>query len=226
MRLLAITAATLLIVAMSLSTIHYWGLSQRFEPYDNGFYKFTTPWIIVPAGQINGKPTDFIGWIDVDEDTIARAAEILKENPKNRFILNVTKSTDRIDEKVASILTDKENGRVLIESPFDVVMSSIKTLKPLLVYGSSQADQMRFRVFESLGVLTAAPFKGDAYVGSITLQKVPLFDENIALELKRRFKKIILGPLTNSSDVAQALRLDVDGIYVSDTQLILDATRR
>lgn len=226
MRILAITLATLLIIGMSLSSIHFWGLSQQFEPYDNQFFKFPTPWIILPAEKIHNQPDDFVGWIDVHENSVAQAAEILKNNPRHRFILNVTKNVERIDEKVASILSDTDNGRVLIESPFDVVMSSIKLLKPLLVYGSSQADQMRFRVFESLGILTATPFKGDAYVGPITLQKVPVFNEQTQHELKRRFKKTILGPLNTAAEVAQALRLDVDGIYMSDPQLILDATRR
>lgn len=226
MRLLAIAVITLGVLGMSLSTIHYWGLSQPYQPYANDFFNGTTPWIVLPADQIEGKPAEFIGWMDVTENDFEKLAAVLEKNPERKFILNINSNTERIDEKVAATIAKVPDGKLLIQSPYDTVMSTIKEKRPLLAYGSSQADRMRFRTFQSMGILTATPFKGDVYVGSFKHNKVELFNEEIRNEFKRRFKKVIIGRLSTPEEVQQALRLDVDGIFLENPTLLIDAVRR
>lgn len=230
MRLILISIATLAVVGMTLSTIHFWGLSQSYLPYNNEFFSGTTPWIVVPAEKISGQPDEFIAWMDVGENDFEKLSAWLEKNPGRKLILNITDNRERIDEKVVSTLEKvvgkKADGKVLIQSPFDVVMSSIKEKKPMLAYGSSQADRMRFRTFQSMGILTATPFKGDVYVGPLIHNKVPLFSQEIRQEMNRRHKKVILGRLETAEEVQQALRLDVDGVYMENPSLLIDAVRR
>jgi hypothetical protein len=64
---------------------------------------------------------------------------------------------------------------------------------------------MRFQVFDSLFILPSVPFKGDVYWTSLKDKSVELINETIALEMKRRQKQILLGPINSSEELKKAL---------------------
>jgi len=141
--------------------------------------------------------------------------EVVSKYPAQRFVLNVLDNV----ESVHKWLTESTRGlsgekRFLLQSDYNVVMSSIKELEPFWLYGSSQADLMRFLTFDSMWILPAVPFKGDVFVSPFKLMKRPAFNEKILAEVRRRNKKIVLGPATDKSEYDDASRLKADGIMI------------
>jgi hypothetical protein len=246
MRLLIVTIGTFLVVGLILSTIHFWGLSRDFESFDHPWFHMRTPWIVVPWTLREKAPAEALLWMDIVQSSeqnlfavepgfdlgakkwpdaeLSKKGENLKsalEKTSGRnLVLNVLSNAENIDLQISDTVGPSGEGRVLIQSDFDVIMRSLKKLQPLWLFGSSQAERVRFRSFESMWILPATPFKGDVYIGPLQQKNVTLLTEAVARELKRRHKKIIAGPLHTKEEIDLALRLGADGVFIDQPELI------
>lgn len=142
--------------------------------------------------------------------------EFYQQFPKTRFVLNII---DNVGEAhttlVNTIKDDKPNERTLIQSDVLVIMTSIKELKPEWVYGTSTPDLMRLMTFDSMHVLPSTQFKGDVFIAPFVIMKRPAFNDDIIAEMRRRNKRIILGPIQSEEDFAKASRFKVEG-YITE----------
>lgn len=148
---------------------------------------------------------------------IRELKDIVAKYPKQRFILNILDNIEHVQEWVTAA-TKNVGGekRFILQSDYNVVINSIKDLEPFWLYGSSQADLMRFMAFESMWILPAVQFKGDVYVSPFKLMKRPAFSDDIIAEVRRRKKKIVLGPATTKAEFDDASRLIADGIVIEN----------
>ncbi|MBC7372012.1 MAG: hypothetical protein H7326_10625 [Bdellovibrionaceae bacterium] len=141
--------------------------------------------------------------------------EVLTKFPKQRFLLNLMDNVDHVHLWLTEATKGlKGEKRFILQSDYNVVLSSIKEIEPFWLYGSSQADLMRFMAFESMWILPAAPFNGDVFVSPFKLLKRPAFSDDIITDLRRRKKKIVLGPAVDKAEFDDASRLKADGIVV------------
>lgn len=249
MRILSLTIGTLFVIAIALATTHFWGLGRDFTEFKSPFFADPkTPWVALPIENekfILENPQSIL-WLDVarnDKDELVvipwlEARELkLSESPvekadrtllskalekftKNRIVINVVSNKENIHEQLSALIGKVADGKFLFQSEFINVLTSLKELLPRQVYGTSQPDRMRFRVFDSLGILTAAPFKGDVYVASPFWRTQQLVDENLRAEIKRRKKKMILGPLLTKEDLDLALRLEPEGVIIPNPEFL------
>ena len=243
MRVIYITAGALFTVLFILLAVRMNGLSKNYEMYPNQFYENKTPWVIRPWNKLPSVvDSSLVIWVDIgldsagvlkalpwekrtakSKDTVEGAidlAELLQRHPENRWILSINQNEMDIDRKIAAFDHSKLEGKILIQSDVDVILRSIKELKPRWSYGSSSADRLRFRMFESAWILPATPFKRDVYVGPISWRKIQTITPAIVTELKRRHLKVILGPLSSQEEVKLALSLGADGIVIPDPALV------
>ncbi|MFN7262199.1 MAG: hypothetical protein ACK5RO_10100 [Pseudobdellovibrionaceae bacterium] len=250
MRLLAIIIGSFVVFGMGLLTVRFWGLSQVYSPYQTPFFSEPeSELLIAPWEQafFSEKFPKLILWVDVyrgdDKALIVRPwkdralllndleksvsparpllTELLKTHAQQRFILNMIANEQGIHHQIKMILDEtKAKDRVVISSEYPIVMESIKELEPTALFGSSSADIVRFKSFLSLGILPASPFKGDLLITQLTKNKIELINPEIAQEIKRRQKKLILGPLENHEDILKARALIADGLFVSDPLLL------
>lgn len=250
-QVLKISIVSLLLLGFFLTLVHFWGTSRNYPTYDSKFFAGSVaPLKVVPwqqEGFIKDDPSWAL-WADVyrgEENQIIvmpwiehgkevktlekktnptrpLLADLLKEFPERKFILNIVHNVENIHVQVAKIIdeTASEN-RILLQSPYNVILDSIKQLKPLLTFGSTPADLVRLKSFSALKIVSAAPFKGDAYVGALGIKGVPSLDTEIVNELKRRHKKIILGPIFTKEELATAQSLGADGLFVEDPLILL-----
>jgi hypothetical protein len=152
--------------------------------------------------------------------------DIVAKYPQQRFVMNVTDNVENVHKWITESLKDlAAEKRILLQSNYNVIMTSIKELQPFWLYGCSQADLMRFLTFDSMWILPATPFKGDVYISPFKLLGRPAFHENILEEVRRRNKKIILGPAIDKSEYDDAVRLKADGIIVENLSDFLVWTR-
>lgn len=125
--------------------------------------------------------------------------------PKAQFILNIVDNVFDADMIVTTHLKNSApDNRTLITSETHVIVTSIKKAKPLWLYGTSQSELLRFLVFDSLWILPAMNMFGDVFVAPIKTQTSPSFNEDILTEVRRRNKKVVVGPVQSEEDVKAA----------------------
>lgn len=274
MRIILITIASLIVVAVLVFMARIWGLGQKHSIYEHAFFNSQTPLIIVKVNTLEDanetlkQREDAVLWVDVrfsrekvafalpsqrDREFLdwkrqeqeknptvpimigARLAEYpweqinefykstptLKEFyvqfPKTRFILNIIDNVSEAHTTLVDTVKDHSpNSRTFIQSEILVVMTSIKELKPEWVYGTSTPDLMRLMSFDSMYILPTTQFKGDVFVSPFTILKRPAFNDDIIGEMRRRNKRVFLGPIQNETQFAEASRLKADGLITEN----------
>ncbi len=152
---------------------------------------------------------------------ISYLKDYLTELPNTRFVVNVVDNTHEVHAYVAQALGElNPDSRILIQSDTLVIMTSIKELKPQWLYGTATADLMRLLSFDSMWILPAVQFKGDVLIAPFTLLKRPAFNEAGIEEMRRRHKKIFIGPIENTEQLSEARRLKADGLIVNDLNIL------
>jgi len=147
--------------------------------------------------------------------------ESLCQNSKNRTIINIADNATNIDLSLVEFFDTcpKIGDQILISSRIGIVVTSIKTLRPRWLFGSSQDDWMRFLTYHSLYILPATPFKRDVYIAPVKYKKRSIINEDIINEMRRRNKKIVLGPIQNLEELEIAKSFKPDGLILSKFQL-------
>lgn len=142
-------------------------------------------------------------------------------NKASRTLINLKDNATNIDLHFVKIIEKFPNyeNQFLLSSPVGIVLTSIKNLKPRWALGSSQDDWMRLLTFDSLFILPAAPFKRDALVAPIQYMKRSIINESLVVEMRRRNKKIFIGPLENRIDLERAQSFHPDGLILSKIEL-------
>ena len=247
MRLLAIIIGCTVALLISLASVHFYGLGQKYRPFEHKFLSPPTPWVIAGWEQsfFQEKSPNLILLAQVyknkdgaflvapSREKVSKNSEreqvaspsrpllndFLKQFPTQRLVLIITDNVEDIDLQIAKILEgESKSERILIQSDFNLVLESIKKQQPMLLYGGTPSDIMRFKSFQSIGILTAVPFKGDIYFAPLRLKKRETINSGINEELVRRYKKVILGPLHSKDEVELALSLGADGLYVENPE--------
>ncbi|WP_374076833.1 hypothetical protein [Bdellovibrio bacteriovorus] len=157
-------------------------------------------------------------WEQINEfyKTTPALKEYYEQFPQTRFVLNIVDNVaDAHTTLVNTIQGLKPNERTFIQSEALIIMTSIKELKPEWVYGTSTPDLMRLMTFDSLYVLPTTQFKGDVFVSPFTILKRPAFNDDIIEEMRRRNKRIFLGPIQSEAQFAEASRHKADG-YITE----------
>lgn len=231
MKLLLISIGAILLFFISLTTTRLWGLGQQYPEFQHPFFSASeTPLLILKVKNLDDiaqglkKKPNLAIWLDLETTREAKLIafnselkDIVAKYPDQRYALNILNNVESIHESVVNSLKPFSKEKLfLIQSNYNVIMSSIKNLEPFWLYGCSQADLMRFLAFDSLWILPAVPFKGDVFISPLKLLGRVAFNENILTEVRRRNKKIILGPITNKAEFDDASRLKVDGLLIEN----------
>lgn len=142
--------------------------------------------------------------------------------PHSRFILNVIDNTHEVHIAVTKAIADyKPEKRTLIQSDALVIMSAIKDINAEFIYGTSVPDIMRFLSMDSLWILPTTQFKGDIFIVPFKLKGRPAYNDNVIAEVKRRHKRIYIGPLTTPEELSEAKRIGADGYIFANLEEFL-----
>jgi len=237
MRIVFITVGTFFVLGF-LKVLFYflnsWALQsgpKNVQPFPF-FEGLKRPFITMEWDSVEADKADVL-WVNVvraqDETLLVTKnsgetlslKQFLLDQPHRRLILNITENKYNIHlqlEKV--ILETNAKDRLLIQSDFNPVIVSLKGRVPELVFGSTPADLTRLRAYQFFGLLGFANFPGDAFVMPLKYRNVETLDPELQQILQKFLKKkIILGPLSTKDEVDQALRLDADGLVLTDPTL-------
>ncbi len=159
------------------------------------------------------KPYDYpFSFLQKEFPGIFSFEEVLQKYPAPRLILNLVDNARDIHTVTVGLLKKYNLGKnLVIHSPVEVVLKSIKNLEPLWLYGTSQAETTRLLSLNSLGVLPAATMRSDVFLVPLKIKARQVFSESLNEELVRRKKKIMLGPLISWDEFESARKFKVDG---------------
>lgn len=143
--------------------------------------------------------------------------DFYKGFPEAHFILNIIDNVTDVHHVIVESIKDfHPDGRTFIQSEGLVLIQAVKDLKPEWVYGTSTPDLMRFLSFDSLFVLPATQFKGDVFVSPFVIMKRDAFNDDIIAEMRRRHKKVFLGPIKTAEELRKAKTYKADGLIIED----------
>ena len=244
MRLLLLIGVIFLVVASLIGMTHFWGLSQPIVEYPTPFFERVSS--IVPwDGPLppNAKTCDEqrLAWqvpvqtnsrhelrLVATTETSRRTwpdnsgpslEEWLSQQPPCPLFVQVLSNVENIHQQVAKAFGAKWDSLVLMQSDVDTVVQALRPLKPTWAYGTSSPDRMRLLTFESLAILPATPLKVDAWVGPLMNRSVALLNHNVMKELRRRKKKIVIGPIQSAEELMRAQLFGADAVIYSASQM-------
>lgn len=151
------------------------------------------------------------------KDVVLNLADF-KNNLQNRkIIFNLTENAiagDKtlIEEFQKLSLTDK--SEILISAPYEVMSKSLKELAPTYIFATSTPEILRLKAMESFYLIETASLRADVIIHPLYYYKKLFFTETFLQEIKRRNKKIIIGPIPQS-EYEDALKLNPFGIIVN-----------
>lgn len=154
---------------------------------------------------------------DVKQDVLH--LQNYKEQLKNRkIIFNLAENAIAghlifSDELKALDLDKGEN--IIVTTPYETMAKAIKELHPTLIFGTTQPEILKFKAMESLYLIEAAQIRADIVIFPLEYYKQPFFTEKLQNEIKRRYKKIIVGPIKDS-EIEVAKQLNPFGIIVEE----------
>ncbi len=131
---------------------------------------------------------------------------------KPRFwIFNILDNSLDIDKHL-TLWTEKNElqNKIVITSDADIVISSMKDLHPLWIYGTSLSDLTKLLTMASVNLETLVNFKRDYFITPISIKNREVLNPKVILEMKRRFKKVAIGPVHTDQDLEKALKLQPD----------------
>lgn len=108
-----------------------------------------------------------------------------------------------------------ESGQnFIVTSPFEAPLKALKELAPAFIYGSSQPEILKIVAMQSMFLLEATNLRADVIIHPIKIRNHEFFNEDLLAEFKRRYKKIIVGPI-DPTELDKAKALQPFGIIIN-----------
>jgi hypothetical protein len=124
-------------------------------------------------------------------------------------------------DKHITIWVEKNNfaQSVVITSDADIVLSSLKDKNPLWIYGTSLSDLTKLLTMASINLEGLVNFKRDYFITPVTLKNRDMINPKVIAEMRKRFKKVAIGPVRTDQDRDIAQKLNPD-ILILSSELI------
>lgn len=152
-------------------------------------------------------------------------SQTLDRYPNTHFALNVLSNKEKVDEKLSLLLKEKNaENRVILVSPFDIILKSTRTQSPLLMFGSGPAEQTILLMLSTLGLEALAPMKGDLFI-STDPRVTKHISQDLIKEIHRRKKLAISGMVHTPQQREEMKQLGFDGVLTDAPFQLLDSAK-
>ncbi len=135
-----------------------------------------------------------------------------------RLILNLIENPiagpDILLAELKKMGFDKENNFVFT-SPYDAQMKDLKEKAPAYLFGTTNPEILRIKSMESVYLMEASVFRSDIVIHPLNFYHEAFFTETLLKDLKRRFKRFIVGPI-KPEQIEEAKKLNPLGIIIQN----------
>jgi hypothetical protein len=189
---------------------------------------------------------DLVIWIDTrakrdgtmvaafsDDDAEKSEAPLLKDAiekfPANRIIVNFRGNREGMIQAVAKSIEDAHAAeRVLVQSPEDGFLKTLREGKAEWLYGTSAPALTRFVMLSSIGLESLAPLKGDVIVieASAKEHTIERMSESLINEAHRRSMKIYAGPAETEQQALAMWNGQIDGVLTEQPEQLWALTHK
>lgn len=156
-------------------------------------------------------------YADVEKDVLL--LEKYKDRlKKRRIIFNLNENAiagHLIFTDTIKALGLEKGENFIVTTPYETLSKSIKELVPTMLFGTTQPEILKLKAMESLNLIEAATMRADVLIYPLTYYKKTFYTETLQAELKRRFKKIIVGPIP-ANEIEEAKKLNPLGIIIQE----------
>lgn len=145
-------------------------------------------------------------------------SDYVNEFKNRKFILNLIENPVAGPDIILAELKKMglENSQNFVfTSPFDAQMQDLKEKAPAYLFATTNPEILRIKSMESVYLLEAAVFRSDIVIHPLNFYKEPFFTQTLLADLKRRFKRFIVGPI-KQADLEAAKNLNPLGIVILD----------
>lgn len=132
------------------------------------------------------------------------------------WIFNIVDNAMDIDKHI-TIWFEKNNfaDKAVITSDADIVISSLKDKNPLWIYGTSLSDLTKLLTMTSVKLQALVGFKRDYFITPVTLNNREAINPKLIIEMKKRFKKVAIGPITTNQELEIAKTQSPDILIIT-----------
>lgn len=162
------------------------------------------------------KPLRLFDYQDVKKDVILITE--IKDSLKNKkIIFNISENAQAIHETFAytmKLIGFEKGENFVVTSQYEAPLKSLKEIEPAWIYGSTQPEILKIVAMQSMYLIEAVNIRADILIHPLKIQKQNFFNEELLIELKKRHKKIIAGPL-GAEELSSALELKPFGVILN-----------
>jgi hypothetical protein len=219
-RLLLIIFGTLIFSIFLWFAFYMWGFSRPIFKYENAFMPDSKIFVRSNSPSEHLKPGDGL-FIDIgmDLETLycngVPCSDLLQKTTSDRLLIRLNINKTDIHTQFLTVFESlKARKDVGFISRYPIVVSSIKEQVPGWSYGASEVEQSKLKIFESLGLVHLPDLKSDFWVTSLKDNKNRFLTPEIAQEMKRRGRAIILEMVESMGDAELAIGLGADAVIV------------
>jgi hypothetical protein len=169
---------------------------------------------IVGKGFLGTKPYfyDYVFLKSIMPD-LKSLRDFLEQYPQQKFVLNILDNHESIHLHLAEALANYQpEQRILIQSETAGILEYLKKEKPFWLYGMSLAEVTRILSFDSIGLGPAIQLRGDVLVSPLIRFDREFVTLSLLAEMKRRKKRVLLGPLETDKQVQKAIEYYQKGL--------------
>lgn len=162
------------------------------------------------------KPVRLFKYEEIKNDVLL-VVDLKEQLRKKKIIFNLVENAQAIHETFIFDLKKmgmEKGENFIVTSSFEAPIKALKELAPALVYGSTQPEILKIVAMQSMYLLEATSLRADVIIHPLKIRNQLFFNNEIVSELKRRHKKIIVGPIS-AEERAEALKLAPFGIIIS-----------
>jgi hypothetical protein len=155
------------------------------------------------------KPLRLFSYEDVRNDVIV-VADLKKILANKKIIFNLSENAQAIHETFVytmKLLGFEKGENFIVTSQYEAPVKALKEVAPALIFGSTEPEILKIVAMQSMFLLEAVSIRADIIIHALKIKNHDFFNEEIVAELKKRHKRIIVGPVATSDEIAQARKL-------------------
>lgn len=219
-RLPAIILGTFVVTAFVWASIYMWGLSRPIFKYqvevipESGIY---VVWDSQASGDIPADIGAAIYLSNRDDNWYCnkeRCEELLPAIVGRSIFVRIDQNTNMVHEKFLALADQFGLEKIVFTSKYPVVISAIKERQPKWVYGTSDVEVARVKIFEAMGLLHVPEIKADVWTSSFDYNGRRTISPRLVDDLKRRSKSLVVEQVTTPEAVVLAKGLGADAVVI------------
>lgn len=163
------------------------------------------------------KPIKLFKYDEIKNDVLL-VADLKERLLGRKIIFNLVDNARAIHETfifdLKAMGMDKGDN-FIVTSQYEAPIKALKELAPAFVYGSTQPEILKIVAMQSMYVLEAVSIRADVIIHPLKIRNQFFYNNEILEELKRRHKKIIIGPIS-ADELPNARQLNPFGFILND----------